>query len=47
MDILPKLQIDLGGRLIKVTEFISLVAEGLDSLVELGFRELGLQELGS
>jgi hypothetical protein len=40
------LQVDIGGGVIAVIEFAAVDAEELQSLVEVGFGELGLQELG-
>jgi hypothetical protein len=41
-----ELQVDIGGGAIGVIEFAAVDAEGLEGLVEVGFGELGLQELG-
>ncbi|HEY9300541.1 MAG TPA: hypothetical protein VIQ31_30090 [Phormidium sp.] len=40
------MQIDIGGGVIKVIEFATVDAEELQGLVEVGFGELGLQQLG-
>jgi hypothetical protein len=40
------LQVDVGGGAIEVIEFAAVDAEELEGLVEVGFGELGLQELG-
>jgi hypothetical protein len=41
-----ELQVDIGGGVIAVIEFATVDAEELEGLVEVGFGELGLQELG-
>ena len=41
-----ELQIDIGGGAIAVIEVGAIDAEELEGLVEVGFGELGLQELG-
>ncbi len=41
-----ELQVDVGGGVIAVIEFAAVDAEELEGLVEVGFGELGLQELG-
>jgi len=41
-----ELQVDVGGGVIAVIEFATVDAEELESLVKVGFGELGLQELG-
>ena len=40
------MQVDVGGGAIEVIEFAAVDAEELQGLVEVGFGELGLQELG-
>jgi hypothetical protein len=40
------LQVDIDGGVIAVIEFAAVNAEELQSLVEVAFGELGLQELG-
>jgi hypothetical protein len=41
-----ELQVDIGGGIIGVIEFATVNAEELQGLVEVGFGELGLQDLG-
>ena len=41
-----ELQVDIGGGVIGVIEFAAVDAEELEGLVEVGFGELGLQDLG-
>ena len=41
-----ELQIDVDGGAIAVIEFAEIDAQELEGLVEVGFGELGLQELG-
>lgn len=38
-----ELQVDVGGGVIAVIEFVAVDAEELEGLVEVGFSELGLQ----